>query len=997
MTVETENDSSGDPWPGWLRDASHWLTLLALAAAYFLLAKLGLALASLHPSASPVWPPSGLALAAALLWGVRVWPAVFAGAFLANVTTFGSFSTSIAIASGNTCEALITSWLVVRWSAGAAAFDVPARVVRFAAAALAPGAMISATVGVGSLVIAGLAEPAKFAGIWMTWWLGDVGGLLLVTPVIVLWARSGWLDVAGLEKLGALLAGTAAVGLVAFSPLLPQTGMRAPLAFLAIAPMLWAALRHQQRDTASAALLLSCFAIWGTFAGGGPFAHADLNQSFLLTLTFVISTALPSLVLSADVAVRRRSEESLKEAHNAVDRKVRVRTDALASANEAMRAEIAERQRVEAERESQRLLLVGAQRLANLGRWAWDIPSGKVTWSDELFKIYGVAPEAFSGTFADFASRLHAEDRGRVEAEIMGALAAGEGFSLDERIVRPTGEIRYLRSVGEVIKDENGKALQMIGVCQDVTEHRQAEAAHIESEERYRLLIDGVRDYAIYMLDPSGRIVSWNRGAERINQYRADEIIGRHLETFFTAEDRAAGLPAKILEVAAREGKCEAEGWRVRKGGSRFWSSTVVSAVYDHDELVGYAKLTRDETERRDAQANLEAARNQLAQSQKMEALGQLTGSIAHDFNNLLMIVSGHGQMLRRRLEDPKQIQAAEAIVTAAQRGENLTRQLLTFARRQRLSPQVVDTRQRIEAARGMLVSSLRGDIHFKSELGEDLWRVEVDVVELELALVNLAVNARDALPDGGEVTLSARNVRLGANVASGLPAGDYVAITLADTGSGIAPEIMSKIFDPFFPTKPLGKGTGLGLSQVHGFAHQSGGTIEVTSEVGRGTAIALYLPRSHAAVASPDPEEAAPEPAAGVSGPVLVVEDNDEVAKVTAALVEQLGYEVVHVPDAASAIGKLRAGEKIAFVLSDIVMPGEMSGLDLARLIRQQFPHLPILLTSGYSEAAHAAETTFPILRKPFELSELDRAVRAVVAAVSAMKAGRPARRGLH
>jgi PAS domain S-box-containing protein len=285
--------------------------LLVLGLAYLVLAKLGLALASLHPSASPVWPPSGLALAAFLLWGNRVWVAIGAGAFMANVTTFGSVPTSLVIALGNTLEGMSTAWLLSRFSGGLDTFKTPSGVAKFAGLALAPGTMVGATIGVGSLVLAGYAEASKFPSIWMTWWLGDVGGQVLVTPVIVLWAYSDLrqLDRADLQKLGMLLAGTMAVGLIAFSPLIEQTAMRGSLAFLAIAPMLWAALRYNQRDTATAALVLSVFAIWGTLANGGPFAGHSLNDSFLLVLAFAISTAVPSLVLSADVAERRLSEE----------------------------------------------------------------------------------------------------------------------------------------------------------------------------------------------------------------------------------------------------------------------------------------------------------------------------------------------------------------------------------------------------------------------------------------------------------------------------------------------------------------------------------------------------------------------------------------------------------------------------------------------------------------------------------------------------------------
>jgi PAS domain S-box-containing protein len=298
----------------WVRRADWALALvalLALGATYFVLAKLGLKLASVHPSASPVWPPSGLALAAFMLWGNRVWPAIAAGAFIANATTFGSIATSAAIAAGNTLEGLVTAMLLERWSSRAEPFETPSRIVAFVCLSLAPGTMISATIGVGSLVLSGSANAQEFASIWLTWWLGDVGGQLLVAPVIVLWWKSGpsSLDRADALNLAALLVATALVGIAAFSPVIEQTAARGALAFLAIFPMLWAALRHNQRDTASAALLLSAFAIWGTLGNGGPFARPNLNDSFLLVMAFCISVAVPSLVLSADVATRRISEE----------------------------------------------------------------------------------------------------------------------------------------------------------------------------------------------------------------------------------------------------------------------------------------------------------------------------------------------------------------------------------------------------------------------------------------------------------------------------------------------------------------------------------------------------------------------------------------------------------------------------------------------------------------------------------------------------------------
>ena len=347
----------------------------------------------------------------------------------------------------------------------------------------------------------------------------------------------------------------------------------------------------------------------------------------------------------------------------------------------------------------------------------------------------------------------------------------------------------------------------------------------MESEWRFRMVIQGVTDYAIFMLDQDGYITNWNMGAQRIHQYAAAEIIGQHFSRFYTEEEQQRGEPARALQVAAYEGKCVVEGWRVRRDKSLFWASVVIEAIRDEvGTLVGFVKITRDITERREAQASLERAQEQLAQSQKMEALGQLTGSIAHDFNNLLMIVSGHAQLLRRRLTDPKHLQAIDAVHSAANRGESLTRQLLAFSRRQPLNPVVTDLKERVEAVHEMLVGSLRGNVQLKCDIPADVWPVEVDIAELELALVNIAVNARDAMPGGGFITLSARNVSLKKSDGVDQLEGDFVALAMTDTGVGIAPDVLPKIFEPFFTTKALGKGTGLGLAQVYGFSRQSGG-----------------------------------------------------------------------------------------------------------------------------------------------------------------------------
>jgi PAS domain S-box-containing protein len=707
---------------------------------------------------------------------------------------------------------------------------------------------------------------------------------------------------------------------------------------------------------------------------GGPFGKATLNDSFLLLIAFVISTTVPSLALSADAAVRRRTEERLRATQEDLEGRVQRRTADLARAIEALQSEVEERRTAEAEITRQRVHLIEAQRLANLGSWSWDVQGGKLTWSRQLCEIYGVRPGEFGGTFDDFLARLHPEDRERVRNEIMAAFEARRSFHFDERIVRPGGEVRHLKSTGEVICDERGEVVQMLGICWDVTNIKSAANALRDSEDQYRRLIDSVRDYAICMLDKDGHVASWNAGAARIKGYTSGEIIGHHFSRFYTEDDRAAGKPDSTLTIATTS-RYEEEGWRVRKDGSRFWASVIIDPIVGDDGTVaGFAKVTRDITERREAQAALDEAREKLAQSQKMEALGQLTGGIAHDFNNLLMIVSGHAQILRRGLADERQLRAVEAIGTAANRGENLTRQLLAFSRRQPLSPITVDLKERIEAVRTMLGSSLRGDIELVCDIPEGLWPTEVDLSELELALVNIAINARDAMPEGGKIVLSARNVTLELGDATDDLEGEFVAVTMDDDGTGIPRDVLPKVFEPFFTTKPAGKGTGLGLSQVYGFAHQSGGSVTIESAVGRGTSITLYLPRSRRPITMD--VEAASEPTPRGDGTILVVEDNDEVANVTSALLAQIGYRARHAEGSEEALALLQT-TAIDLVFSDIVMPGPMNGLALAREIRTRYPDIPVVLTSGYSDVAHTAEREFVILRKPFQVAALEQAVR--------------------
>jgi len=497
----------------------------------------------------------------------------------------------------------------------------------------------------------------------------------------------------------------------------------------------------------------------------------------------------------------------------------------------------------------------------------------------------------------------------------------------------------------------------------------QSQALLKSTKHRFQIFLESVSDYAIFVLDASGHVASWNSTAQKIIGYMTQEIVGKHFSIFYRPDERRAGVPNRALELAVQKGRHEMEGWRIRKNGTPFFVTGVLTAIRDdNSNLLGFASVLRDTTERRNTQEKLVEAREQLAMAQKMEAIGKLTGGIAHDFNNLLMIIGGSAQLFRRLL-DPKLPRAIEALQSAAKRGETLTRQLLTFSRRQHLSPTVVDLNASIKNMRPMIESSLRGNIVYKETINPKLWPVKVDLAELELAIVNVAVNARDAMPNGGVFTLTAENVTVNDSSGRDGQTGDYVAIEFSDSGTGIPPDLLSKIFDPFFTTKEVGKGSGLGLSQVYGFAHQAGGTVRAESKVGLGTAITIYLP-SYAGMEIDAPKIA--EPARTRRPMVLIVDDSAEVAEVTSSLFEHLGYDTVYCDSAEAALRLLADGTKIDLVFSDIVMPGTMDGVGLASEVQARYPRLPVILTTGYSDAAQAAPPSLPILRKPFDADAL-------------------------
>ena len=541
--------------------------------------------------------------------------------------------------------------------------------------------------------------------------------------------------------------------------------------------------------------------------------------------------------------------------------------------------------------------------------------------------------------------------------------------------VRKDGGRFWASVVIDPIRDPTGTLIGFAKVTRDLTERRAAEEALKASEERFRLLVESVTDYAIYMLDPVGTITSWNAGAARFKGYTADEILGQNFSRFYSEADRMAGIPSRALETAAREGRFEAEGWRIRKDGSRFWANVVIDAIRSPmGELLGFAKVTRDLTERRETQLALEEAREAIFQSQKMDAIGKLTGGVAHDFNNLLAVIVGSLDLARQRLETGGDISRyIDNAMTAADRGATLTQRMLAFARRQELKLGSVDCIALVRNMAGLLKSTLGSTVTIETRFPLSLSSAHADPAQLELALLNLAVNARDAMPGGGRIIVEGSEAHLQTEQRPDLPTGDYVRLSVIDEGEGMDEDTLARAREPFFTTKGIGKGTGLGLSMVHGFAEQCGGSLIISSERGSGTTVSLWLPVATEEEDAIDDEHQGQSPVATSDQPlvILAVDDDDLVLTNTAGMLEELGHTVFQAGSGADAMRMLAEGE-VDLVITDHAMP-HMTGAQLADALDESHPGLPVIIITGYAELPPHATKRLR-LDKPFRQAELAR-----------------------
>jgi PAS domain S-box-containing protein len=611
-------------------------------------------------------------------------------------------------------------------------------------------------------------------------------------------------------------------------------------------------------------------------------------------------------------------------------------------------------------------------------------PQGRVvSWNAGARRFKGYEPEEIIGEH--FSRFYTAEERAKEIPRIALETAEREGrFEAEGWRVRKDGSQFWANVVIDPIHDSQGALLGFAKVTRDLTEKKAAEEELRRSEERFRMLIQGVTDYAIYMLDPEGRITSWNAGAQRFKGYTADEIIGEHFSRFYSEDDQQAGIPAAALQTAKREGRFEAEGWRVRKDGSKFWASVVIDPIRsENGDFMGFAKVTRDLTEKR-------ATEDQLRQSQKMEAVGQLTGGLAHDFNNLLTGISGSLEMMQIRIAQGRTAELDRYFMAAqgaVKRAAALTHRLLAFSRRQTLDPKPTNANRLISDLEELVRRTVGPGVEVEVVGASGLWPVLVDPNQLENALLNLCINARDAMSDGGHLTLETANRWLDERAArqQDLPVGQYVSICVTDTGTGMTPEVIAKAFDPFFTTKPLGEGTGLGLSMIYGFARQSGGQVRIYSEIGQGTTMCLYLPRhTENALLDEEPVHAGAVELAGDGEVVLVIDDEPTIRMLVAEILAESGYAVIEAADGPAGLRVLESNARIDLLITDVGLPGGMNGRQVADAARVGRPDLKILFITGYAENAVVGngrlERGMFIVTKPFQMEVFASRIREII-----------------
>lgn len=636
-----------------------------------------------------------------------------------------------------------------------------------------------------------------------------------------------------------------------------------------------------------------------------------------------------------------------------------------------------------------------ATELAETGFWYIDKVRSELFWAPRTKALFGISPDA-RVTIRDFFEGLHPDDRERITQAYADACDPKKRapYEVEFRTIgKEDGVLRWVFAVGRGIFDETGRCIRFLGTAKDITARKNAEKDLLEekgkleqsvtesnaelqqTQRRFRAIFDSTLQF-IALLAPDGTVLEINQTALDWSELRPEEVVGERFwlcPSVQRTPELGKHIEAGVRRAAAGETVREQHEARGGDGVLAYLDFSLKPVIGEDGRPIWIVAEARDITE-------LKRTQDALRQSQKLEAIGQLTGGVAHDFNNFLTIIRSSTDLLRNpRLDEERRRRYIEAIGNTVDLASKLTTQLLAFARRQSLKPEKFDPMLRIRSIGEMLHSLVGSRIEIVTDFECAKCFVEADPAQFETAIMNIALNARDAMAGVGQLKFKISEVDEIPAIRGHQPKeGRYIAVAISDTGSGIPAENLNTIFEPFFTTKEVGRGTGLGLSQVHGFVHQSGGNIEVRSEVGRGTTFVIYLPRAET-LELPDPareREPTAVPEAGHSKRVLIVEDNEEVGSFAARLLEDLGYRPDWARSAEEALEMLEAGKEFDVIFSDVVMPG-MGGMELARLLRDRDPDLPVVLTSGYSTVlAEEGRQGFELLQKPYAAEELSQAL---------------------
>ncbi len=843
------------------------MAILSLAGVYFIAGKFGLSLAMEHPSASTIWPPSGIALAALLLWGDRVWPGVFLGAFLVNITTESDLATALGIASGSTLGALVGAWLMNRFANGHKVFERARNIFKFVLLTAFISTAVSATFGVTSLTLRGYASWDRYGAIWLTWWLGDITGDLLVAPLLVIWLTQPYPNLKPrriFEALGLLLL------ILSLAHIVFLSGAARALEYVLILPLLWAAFRFGQRGAVTAAFLTSAIALAGTVQGIGPFATAGPSQALVHLQGFMGTIAMAALVLAAVISERMRAEQRL-EVQEAVSR-----------------------------------ILADSPDLKDAGAKILQVLCERAKWTTGA--IWSVDPPTNELACVEFwhmpsaeARHFEAESRKRRFAPGIG-LPGGVWKSGDAAwIPDVTKDGNFPRApiaIHEGLRAAFGFPIKVAHEVVGVIECFSREVREIDD------------DFLRIVGDIGGQLGRF------IERTRAEELLSQAKDDLLKANER---LERRVQERTA-------------------------------DLELANAALLKNIGEQKELE-------QQLRQAQKMESIGTLAGGIAHDFNNTLNIIKAYAQLISARNQANQQIvESVKIIDEEVERGAAVVRQLLTIARKTETSLARTDANQVVLRVSELIRQTFPKTIEVKLNLDRTLLPILADSNQINQALLNICLNARDAMPKGGEVTLATEMIDPSTlqrrhPEASAMP---HVCIAVADTGTGMEESVHSRVFEPFFTTKGFGEGTGLGLAMVYGIVKNHHGIIDFESEPGLGTTFWLYLPAFQGDALSASAglmDEKLPVRTPAKQSTVLVVEDEKAMVQLLKNGLLREGYRVLMAMDGAEAIDLYqRHGHEIDIVLMDLGLP-KVTGYEVIRAMKKQNPGVNIIVTTGYIE----------------------------------------------